>query len=310
LLLYALLRRRAGAAPAAALPRRLLPRLGLVVVASAAVTAAAVGFSVDRHRTLEVARLQAVPADAKVQQLDAWLQERIIDANLIVAGADVARQLPLWRQATDPRLREPLVARIDHLRALTRFQAASLLDEQGATMWHSDAGPRAQSPLRQAAVARIARQGRAQRVGPLRDPVGRLHTDLVVPITAPGAAAGQPAPVLVLHLDDDHYLPATLRDWPTPSQTGEVAVVRRDGDAAMHLLGLKLAPDAALRLSHPMTTPSTCRCSCSGSPAPRRTCWKASMRTARRRWPRDARCPAPTGSCWPSWTAASSTALP
>jgi PAS domain S-box-containing protein len=52
----------------------------------------------------------------------------------------------------------------------------------------------------------------------------------------------------VFHLRGEQYLPAKLRDWPIPTRSGEVVLVRREGDEVVFLNQLSQAPDAALRL--------------------------------------------------------------
>ena len=103
---------------------------------TAAATAAAMAHSVDHHRQVELARLQAV-ADIKVQQLSARMHRPGVDARLVQAGADAQALFGRWRTAADLRSRDTLPARLQQMVALTAFRAISLVDEQGVLLWHS-----------------------------------------------------------------------------------------------------------------------------------------------------------------------------
>ncbi len=262
-LLYGLLRQRwsrgvAGVTRTAAgpaVPMRLAWRLALALSLTAGATAAAISYSMGRHRDIELAQLQAV-ADQKVQRLTDWVKARTADAEMLAAASDAATLLGRWQGGADRLSRDELVRRLEQLRPLTQFQAASLLDAQGHLLWRSLGAPPDDSGAGNATVQaereRIARQTQARLVGPYRDALGVPHTELIVPLAVPGPQPGQRAPLLLLHLDGSHYLPSSLNEWPTPSATGETVLARRDGDEVLYLGALRHATEAALRLRQPL----------------------------------------------------------
>ncbi|MDP2004855.1 MAG: PAS domain S-box protein [Rubrivivax sp.] len=243
-LLYGLLRRwrQDSLEPAAGpggvsgtrLPSLKGPLLAVLLVVGV-VTGAGLAYSINRHQQAEFDRLQAV-AELKSQQLLAWLDERTVDARLVAAGAEAAALVPQWRSQGEPRSRERLPARIRRLQPLTQFGAFSLFDASGIRLWTSlEADALAPDAATAAALGAMARLRETGRIGPYLDARGRPRTDIVVPLAGADAAHGQPVPLLVAHLDENHYLPQKLRDWPVPSATGEVVLVRREGDQILVL---------------------------------------------------------------------------
>ncbi len=250
-LLYLLLVRRwhpdASALPAG--PRRaLLGRLLVFVLLVVAGSAAAVTYSLDRLKTIELQRLAAV-AELKVGQLTTWLDERSRSARLVESGANATNEYRRWREEGRLASREGLLRQLQQMRSQSGFDAISLLDEQGRILWHSEAIDLTGLAQASAPLQAIALQREVRHLGPYRDAAGEMRTDIVLPLQWPGTRA---APLLVFHLRGEQYLPAKLRDWPIPTRSGEVVLVRRDGDEVVFLNRLSQAPDAALRLRQPL----------------------------------------------------------
>ncbi len=219
--------------------------LGLILL----VTLAGVAFSVSHDRDENLSRLSAV-VQLKAQELADWLAEREIDAEMLALGADARALAQRWQAHGEPAALEQLVARLPALLAPTRFQAVTLFDAGGQAVWRSERAPLPQA-MTQAEREQAARLRMASRVGPYADAEGVAHLDLMLPLAQPGDAPGTPVPMLALHLMADRYLPERLGEWPVPSRTGEVVLVRRVGDAVHVLNPLRRAPDALQRLHLP-----------------------------------------------------------
>ncbi len=263
LLLYGLLRRwqvagtatttittaTANAPPAAPLRGLKWPLLAAVLV-TVVLTAAGIAYNVGQHRRDELTRLSAV-AELKSQQLLVWLSEREIDANLVAAGAEAAALVQRWQVQGDLRSRDLLLVRLGRLQAQTRFETLTLLDERGELLWTTRAGDAAPDAAARQALGALARQRQTRFRGPYLDAAGRARSEIVVPLPSPGAVDGAPVPLLLGQLGEHTYLPPRLNDWPVPSATGEVVLVRRDGDAIVFLNALRGAPGKTLQLRLP-----------------------------------------------------------
>ncbi len=83
-----------------------------------------------------------------------------------------------------------------------------------------------------------------------RCPQGIIHMDAVAPILGAG---GQPLAVLVFRSNAGSLLYPLIQSWPTPSQTAETLLVRKEGENVLFLNDLRHRPEAALSLQEPLT---------------------------------------------------------
>ena len=102
--------------------------------------------------------------------------------------------------------------------------------------------------------------------------------------------------------DPEDFLYPLVQSWPTPSQSAETLLMRKDGDDVLFLNTLRHRPDPALTLRIPLS-----RSRCSGR-SRRRWARSGSLRAriiAAWTWCRTCGpCPARPGSWWPRWTRA------
>lgn len=245
--------------PAAPVPpdgRWLLVRLLLLVLLILGATAGAVVYVVEQKKEIEAARLHAV-ATLKAQQINDWLQERMNDARLIQNSRYLAENFQRWRDHGDAaalaNLRERL---LDYLKQ-HQLSGILLLDESGKKVWHSGPAHGAFDANQRAAFLAAARQDRPSRLGPYLDASGQLHLDFFAPLRGkPGIGHvdedKRPHPSVILHSDAGNYLPPALRAWPSPSASGEVLLLRREGDQVMYLNDTSHRHDLALRRLIPL----------------------------------------------------------
>jgi len=79
----------------------------------------------------------------------------------------------------------------------------------------------------------------------------RIYLSVLIPILDK-TAGNQTIGIVALRLDPTKYLYPFILRWPTPSQTAETLIVRRDGNNALFLNELKFADDSALKLRIPL----------------------------------------------------------
>ncbi|WP_265944462.1 PAS domain-containing protein [Dechloromonas sp. A34] len=245
-LLYALMRRRA---PSATLPPIRLSRTPLVVLAIVIVALTAVGVTttVTQQQEKEVARLQAI-ADLKAQQVTNWLKERQGDAEFVQTSAFFAGQYQRWRTTGDASIAKQLHDRLEQFRKSRGFAAVIMLDHNGQRLWAStDIAAEPSADLRQTAQ-RAARDGQIHRMNPEIDAAGKVHLDLVVPLT--GIAESPPLIILRANLADWLFL--SLETWPVPSRSAESVLFRRDGEQIVFLNELRHHRDSAEKLRFPI----------------------------------------------------------
>jgi len=204
-----------------------------------------------RRELLSVAHLKAT-------QITQWRQERLGEGWFLQRTAAVAEDVAAFlAQPDDAGKREQVLGWLDPIKAGDRYERILLYDSAGA--------PRLQLPGENGAK-RAGKHPMALAMvadGRLKQPtLTELHTDedgdgvhlsLVVPMFRhPGSSgAGGMLATLVLVLDPAQALFPLLSQWPVPSETAEVFLVRREGDEVVFLSELRHtdAPPLSVRRS-------------------------------------------------------------
>ena len=254
ILLYGLLQRlsRRGAGE----PRMdaMRPQITWTVIAVAvtivAVATIAVVHTVTQQQDKEVLRLEAI-ADMKAGQVANWVADRKNGAGFLRSSHFLGEVYQHWRATGDERSRDTLFSRLHQFAKSSGFQGIGLLDDRGEqTLWDSrDSEAHADGLLREAA-ARARAEDRVVTVGPYRDARGKTRLDIVVMLPA---AAGRPSPFAILQADPEATLYPMLRRWPGVKTTGEIVLVRPDGDNVLYLSELRNSSDAAVKLRIPLS---------------------------------------------------------
>ena len=229
--------------------RLVLPALLLVflILAAGIVTAGCLyyGRQQDRYRTQVEYKLAAV-ADLKVGEISLWRKERLGDAGIFYGNnafsALVRRSI---ERPKDLNLQEELQTWISHLQA-NYYKRVALLDVQGGQrMSAPDTKEPISSVVRQK-VPEVLRSRQVTFVDFYRNEHSqRVCLDLLVPILD-AQDGGRPVGVVVMGIDPYAYLYPFIQRWPTPSETAETLLVRREGDEAVFLNELRFQKDAAL----------------------------------------------------------------
>jgi PAS domain S-box-containing protein len=78
-----------------------------------------------------------------------------------------------------------------------------------------------------------------------------IHLDLAIPLAGRPASPGADAPplgVIVVEVDPKKFIYPRIQNWPTPSETAETLLIRREGNEAVFLNELRFQKNAALAL--------------------------------------------------------------
>ena len=146
--------------------------------------------------------------------------------------AELGRRLEALRQGHD--YADALLAAPDGRLVLSLDPVATELDAE------------AQSLAAQAAASREPAMGDFVRV----ESSGHVYIDVAAPILD---ASGRPIAVLILRSDPSLHLYPLIQSWPTPSESAETLLVRRDGDSVLFLNVLRHRDDPALTLREPLS---------------------------------------------------------
>ncbi len=251
LLLYALMRRRLGAAMPSAHLGSHRPLLTFIVLAAviAALSTIAIRSNFRQHEAREVVRLKTI-SDLKTQQIGDWLKERHGTASILSTSPYLAENYQRWQAHRDSASRDRLQARMNQFLQDYGVSSISLLDEHGELKLSTSEGGHDIHRI----VANAARQASSDRkialITPYRNATGRMHLDLIAPMVA----AKDPVPSLVLHIEPSRWLFPALQTWPIPSVSGETLLFRGDGDHVQFLNELRHRSDTAAKLRIPLSS--------------------------------------------------------
>ena len=206
-------------------------------------------------------------ADLKVRQILDWRKERLDDAEQIVHEPFAAQHVEKFLAgAVASDCRSSLLAWLRSIRHQSHGLRALLLDAQMhvrlAIPEDKDYfGPVAREFTREAlhtnrVVLSDLHRSRFS---------GEIHLDLAIPVIAhrvppeagppPRHASTQPIAAIDIELDPNKFLYPTIQDWPTPSPTAEVLLVRREGNDVVYLNELRHRKGTALSLKLPQNHP-------------------------------------------------------
>ncbi|MBK1714010.1 hybrid sensor histidine kinase/response regulator [Rubrivivax gelatinosus] len=224
-----------------------------MAVVLALITAVLVAREFERGRERAAAELRSV-AGLRAAQVDSWLRERRNIARFLVPSQLLADLQARFGGPRDAQAQAALTASMAQLREIARAEEVLLLGADGSPLQTRapDAvgiGPELREAVHQAITSGEVQQTTLYRSG---GPQGQLMLDIVLPL----AATGTPARAAVaIRLDPRRDLFPLLSVWPTPRASAESMLWRRDGEQMVALSDLARVPDAALRVSRPVSQP-------------------------------------------------------
>jgi PAS domain S-box-containing protein len=168
-------------------------------------------------------------AGKKADRIDAWLRERLGDAEVTARDPLVLDQLGrLGPQAgPGPRLGRQLEQRLAVMQQAYGYSAIHLLGPDGGTL--AATGDRPLQPWEARAVP--ATGERARIVWEVLNPPGQGPRLVMACLVRLRAGLG----TLVFRLDPGPHLANSVGGWPTSSPSGETLVLARQGDQALFL---------------------------------------------------------------------------
>ncbi len=206
-----------------------------------------------KHYRTEVERELTSIADLKVAQVSRWIGASKEDAKLIssnVLFSNLARRY--LRNQHDSAAERQLREWIGQYSKSYDYDQVRVLDTRGVTRMSSPEGLLPASAAVTNRIREVLQSGRITIVDFYQhDYDGRIYLSILIPIH--DASAGKRTiGVLSLRVDPEKYLYPFILGWPTPSQTGETLLVRRDGNDALFLVDLRFRKDSALKHRIPL----------------------------------------------------------
>ncbi len=201
----------------------------------------------ETHRTL------AVIAEQKRQQIEAWLTETRVDAELYFSDYSQLQMLLNQWFAGDRRqdaLLQRMQGLMDKVAQARGWSGLAIVDAQGLTVFTVG---EVYVDTHLALIADILSRPRIELVDLYRNPAGEVHYGVLAPIGLAGAAAEGVA-YLTWKADDALY--PLVESWPVPTRSAETYLVRRDPEGVRFLTPLRHDNHEALDLVLPLDFPA------------------------------------------------------
>jgi PAS domain S-box-containing protein len=207
----------------------------------------------DRHREEIGHQLEAV-WQLKADELVVWRAERLGDAQVLYRNSAFSDLVQRFiDEPEDAEARRQLTTWLAKYPDAYAYQRAILLDARGTERLSV---PATGEPTGSHVIQDALEVMRSGEIGFLdfhrHELTNRVHLALLVPISA-AQGGSRPIGVLVLDVDPQTYLYPLLKQWPTPSETAETLLVRREGEEVVFLNELRFREGTALNLRFPVT---------------------------------------------------------
>ncbi|MCJ7600947.1 MAG: PAS domain-containing protein, partial [Desulfobulbaceae bacterium] len=240
------------AEPAARFPYELIV---IFTILAAGILAAGYLFyrGYERRCRIDAERQLSAVAELKVTELVKWRGERLGDAGIIYQNTIFSTLVSHYLNdredsEAERRLREWIGQYTEHY----EYDQVRLLDPDGVTRLSVPAGRSPASAAVLKGLAEVLQTGRITIVDFYRhDHDQRIYLSVLIPILD-ASAGNRVIGSLSLRVDPEKYLFPFILHWPTPSQTAETLLVRREGDEVLYLNDLRFIKDATFKFRHPL----------------------------------------------------------
>jgi PAS domain S-box-containing protein len=192
----------------------------------------------------------AAIAKLKVGSIQEWRKGLLDDVRALSFG-------PLWNRAVNEWLREPgndtlqkdLRDRLIVGKRQGGYVDGLLLDLDGNVIVSVSGNPESVNAIEKKAIGESIASGSPVLSDMYRTPQGTISIDAVAPILDP---KGRPIALGMYRTNSESVLFPLIQTWPTPSQTAETLLVRKDGDDVLFLNDLRHRQNTALSLREPL----------------------------------------------------------
>ena len=207
----------------------------------------------DRYREGIESQLLAV-WQLKADELVDWRAERLGDAQVLYQNSAFSALVQrVLEQPEDEYTRRQLTAWLAKYPEAYAYQRVFLLDAEGIERLAAPEKGEPVEPHLVEGAAAAMRSGEITFLDFHRDErSGRVHLSFLVPVLD-AQDRNRPIGTLILDVDPETYLYPFLKQWPTPSESAETILVRREGEEVVFLNELRFRRGTALNLRFPLS---------------------------------------------------------
>ncbi|MEI7903213.1 MAG: PAS domain S-box protein, partial [bacterium] len=192
-------------------------------------------------------------ADLKVDDLTEWRKERLADAAIFyknIAFSALVRQS--IERPQDLPTQEELRSLMSSIQASHRYDEVALFDVEGNSRMSVPDARKPHSAVTLQWVRKALRSGQMTFADFYPDEfTKKVYLRVFVPIFD-GPSGERPLGVVRLRIDPATYFYPFIQRWPTPSETAETLLIRREGNEVVYLNELRHKTGTTLTLRMPI----------------------------------------------------------
>ena len=203
-------------------------------------------------RARQIDDLQTI-AELKIDQFVQWRMERLGDARSNSSNPFLRKAVINWSaNPDDAGLKSNLQATLRLFVEFYGYQNALITGPDGQMFLSFDPQLTSLEESARLQAAQAGADGQLVFGDFFRSPANqKVYLDIAAPILDD---SGRTAAVLVLRMDPETYLFPLIQSWPTPSQSAETLLIRRDADDVLYLNTLRHRGDPPLTIRIPLTS--------------------------------------------------------
>jgi PAS domain S-box-containing protein len=207
----------------------------------------------DNYRN-EVDRQLLAVWQLKVIELEDWRRGWIGDAQVLYGNSTLSGLVERFlEEPQDQESRRQLTEWLGRYPAAYECDRVFLIDARGVERLSVPETGVALAPhMIQEAAAALGSREIAFLDFQRAKPSGQVYLALLIPVID-GQEGSRPIGTLILRIDPQVYLYPFIARWPTPSETAETLLVRREGEEVVILNELRFRRGSALNLRFPLT---------------------------------------------------------
>jgi PAS domain S-box-containing protein len=188
----------------------------------------------------------------KANQITAWRVERIGDAAVLMESPFLAQGVARFLANPHDKNIEQLLARFHSLQVHKHYTNILLVDPKGEVFLNLTGKAEDHEAYSAALIAALRERKPILTELYVGEQILAPCLSVVAPIFAGTTSNAPPLGAIILVSDASQFLYPLIQSWPTPSESAETLLIRRDGRDALFLNDLRHRPNAALKLRMPL----------------------------------------------------------
>jgi len=193
-------------------------------------------------------------ARLKSEEIIRWLSERHSDADYFSSSKETKLILEKYRETNKASdVRKDFDVLFKRMKQNHHYEEILIVDIHDRIIYSNDSTKLIIDSSLMSAIHRVKKEKRIiLNDFSYNNSRGFIHLDMVAPIKL----SENEWAFLVFIINPSTFLYPLVQSWPTPSKSSETLLLRKEGKNLLYLNPLKHAPDAALKLTEPVSESS------------------------------------------------------